>query len=62
MKKSDAPCSNCGRARSEFPTIFKGGAWCSDDCRKAIQGEVTVARATVHAPDPTVRINAKEVR
>lgn len=62
MKKSEAPCSNCGRERNEFPTIFKGDSWCSDDCRKALQGEAVVVRASVHAPDPTHRINTKEIR
>lgn len=60
MSKKRTPtkkCHNCHKPESEWPTIFKGGAWCSDDCRKIISGEVTVVRAQAHAGNPTVRIN-----
>lgn len=31
-------CMNCGRDIKVM--IFRGGPWCSDDCRKEIQGKV----------------------
>ena len=43
--KSDAlgrenPCPVCWKQDPDRPMCFKGEPWCSDQCRKVVQGEV----------------------
>ena len=40
-------CKNCGKEIGV--AIFKGGDWCSDDCRKELAGEKSESRAQTDA-------------
>lgn len=33
-------CAICGRMRAEFPMVFRDGDFCSDNCRKKLDGEI----------------------
>lgn len=44
---SDNKCKNCDNEIGV--AIFKGGDWCSDDCRKQLQGEMPKPKAQADA-------------
>lgn len=59
-------CKNCG---NEIKTaIFKGGEWCSDDCRKQLSGETSKPGAQTDAgitnllQQPTGEVNLRGIR
>jgi hypothetical protein len=40
-------CGACGTSDSEKPMCFQGEPWCSDDCRKLMQGEINGTTFTI---------------
>lgn len=53
-------CENCGRLEGETPLIFRSERWCSDICRKIINGEIPSQNGNVHPESETALMLTKQ--